>query len=57
MGERKEKKKNAFNAAAKCKEQRQLCPNNVEYGWRELDEDMYSVRDTSILNAPEPQLF
>ena len=38
----------------KCKEQRRLCLDNVEYGRRDLDEDMYSVRDDSILNAAEP---
>jgi hypothetical protein len=41
----------------KCKKQRQLCLDNVEYGRRGFDEDMYSVRDESILNAPMPDLF
>jgi hypothetical protein len=44
---------------AKLKEQRKLCLDNIVYGVEDdndLESDMYAVRESSILNAPEPIL-
>jgi len=42
----------------KLKEQRAICLENIEYGDNDIEgEDMYSVRESSILNAPEPNLL
>ena len=41
----------------KCKEQRQLCLENIEYGNPDLDEDMYLIRKSTVTDAPEPLLI
>jgi hypothetical protein len=41
---------------AACKKQREICLENARYGDPQKGEDMYSVTDESILDAPEPEL-
>lgn len=41
----------------KCKEQRKICFNNIEYSIIRYDDDEDVIADeNSIINAPEPEL-